>query len=289
MAFSTLISVQECAQQLGEADWAFIDCRGSLADPAVGQLRYLEGHIPGAVYAHLEQDLSGPVSAGKTGRHPLPEREIFAATLSRWGIDSRVQVVAYDDQGGMFAGRLWWMLRWMGHDAVAVLDGDWRAWAAADLPTKSGEEFRPPRRFVPNVREHWLVSADEVFDRLNEPGLALFDARGADRYRGENESIDPQGGHIPGAISAPFAANLDEDGNFRDAEALRARYAELLGDTPAEDAIFYCGSGVSAAHDLLAVTHAGYAMPRLYVGSWSDWITDPKRPVATGPEPRGQE
>lgn len=286
MTFSTLISPQEAVRHLGDEDWAIIDCRGSLTDSAAGRLRYLDAHIPGAVYAHLEHDLTGKGSAEHGGRHPLPEVEAFAATLSRWGIDERVQVVVYDDAGGMFAGRLWWMLRWMGHDAVAVLDGDWRAWSAAGLPGASGEETRPPRRFVPNVRQHWVVSAEEIAAQLHSPRLALFDARSADRYRGENESMDPVGGHIPGAISAPFAENLDEAGRFRGPDALQARYAELLGNTPAEDAVFYCGSGVSAAHDLLAVCHAGYAMPRLYVGSWSHWITDPVRPVATGPNPR---
>ncbi|MEX1020994.1 MAG: sulfurtransferase [Litorilinea sp.] len=286
MAYSTLISTQETAAHLGQADWAIIDCRGSLADPAAGRLRYLEAHIPGAVYAHLDQDLSGPVQAGQTGRHPLPDPQVFAGTLSGWGIDEQVQVVVYDDQGGMFAGRLWWMLRWMGHDAVAVLDGDWRAWTAAELPVASQSESRPPRRFAPNVRHHWVVTAEEVRARLDDPALTLFDARGADRYRGENETIDPRGGHIPGAISAPFAGNLDETGRFRTPEDLQACYTHLLGDTPAEEAVFYCGSGVSAAHDLLAVTHAGFAMPHLYVGSWSDWITDPARPIATGPNPR---
>lgn len=286
MIHSTLISVAEAAHHVGDAGWAFIDCRGSLADPAVGRLRYLEAHIPGAVYAHLDHDLSGAVQAGVTGRHPLPEPQVFAGTLARWGIDNQVQVVVYDDMGGMFAGRLWWMLRWMGHDAVAVLDGDWRGWTAAGLPTVAGEETRPPREFVPQVREHWLVTAQEVVARLEDPTLTLVDARGADRYRGENETIDPRGGHIPGALSAPFAENLDADGRFRTPDELRARYSDLLGETSAEDAVFYCGSGVSAAHDLLAVAHAGLPMPRLYVGSWSDWITDPQRPVATGPDPR---
>lgn len=286
MSFSTLVSPGKVARHIDDPQWAIIDCRGSLADPAAGQLRYLEAHIPGAVYAHLEHDLSGEKSAGQTGRHPLPEPESFAATLSRWGIEAGVQVVVYDDLGGMFAGRLWWMLRWMGHDAVAVLDGDWRGWVAEGLPTRSGVEVRIPRRFEADVRRHWVVSAEEVAARLDEGDFRLFDARGADRYRGENETIDPRGGHIPGAISAPFAENLDGAGRFRSTSELQDRYDELFGGTPAEETVFYCGSGVSAAHDLLAVTHAGFPMPRLYVGSWSDWITDPERPIATGPDPR---
>jgi thiosulfate/3-mercaptopyruvate sulfurtransferase len=286
MTFSTLITPETLEPHLGEENWAIIDCRGSLTDSAVGRLRYLESHIPGAIYAHLDQDLSAVPVPGQTGRHPLPAPEVFASTLARWGIDERVQVVVYDDQGGMFAGRLWWMLRWMGHDAVAVLDGQWQAWTESGMPTADGEEARVPRRFTSNVRHHWVANADEVLARLNEPGFALVDARGADRYRGENETIDPKGGHIPGAVSAPFAGNLDDAGRFQPAEQLHTRYSALFGDSPAEETVFYCGSGVSAAHDLLAVVHAGFPMPRLYVGSWSDWIVDPNRPIVTGPEPR---
>lgn len=290
MSFTTLISTEELAHYLGHPNWAVLDCRFVLADPTAGRAKYLQSHIAGALYADLERDLSGPVIAGQTGRHPLPALEDFVATLSRWGIDEQVQVVAYDDAGGMFAGRLWWMLRYVGHQAVAVLDGDWRAWQREGWPVASGEETRPPRRFVPRVRTEMVVEAREIASRLGAPGLALLDARGRDRFRGENETMDPKAGHIPGARSAPFAENLDSEGYFRPAEELRGRFTEILdsvpGYTPKDEVILYCGSGVTAAHNALAMVHAGLREPRLYVGSWSDWITDPARPIATGDDAR---
>jgi thiosulfate/3-mercaptopyruvate sulfurtransferase len=279
MPFKTLISTAELAQHLDDPHWAIVDARFSLADHDVGKRNYLAAHIPGAVYAHLERDLSSPQVAGKTGRHPLPPVDVIAHTLSQWGIDAATQVAVYDDSSGVYAGRLWWMLRWLGHDAVAVRDGDWRQWQHEGRPTGAGVESRPPRTFVPHVRPELLVTAEEIEARLGDPSLRLYDARGADRFRGENETLDPVGGHIPGARSAPYAANLDAGGRMLPPEALRARFEELLGDTPATEAIFYCGSGVSVAHDVIALQHAGLGMPRVYVGSWSDWISNGQRPV----------
>jgi thiosulfate/3-mercaptopyruvate sulfurtransferase len=284
MAYSTLISTAELAEHLGDPAWAVVDCRASLADAALGRLKYLESHIAGAVFADLNRDLSAPVVRGQTGRHPLPEVQTAAATLSRLGIGPGVQVVVYDDQGGGMAARLWWMLRWLGHDAVALLDGDWRAWLREGRPTASGEQTRPPRRFTPQVREGWVVHAAEIAGRLGDPGLLLLDARSAERYRGENETIDPRAGHIPGARSTPYSGNLDEQGYFLPPAVLAARFAPLLGDRPVEEVVLYCGSGVSAAHNLVALAHAGLGTARLYVGSWSEWITDPDRPIATGIE-----
>lgn len=289
MAYTTLISTDELAGHLHDPDWAIVDCRFALSDPAAGRLNYLDAHIPGAVYADLDQDLSAPVRPGETGRHPLPDAQVFAATLGRWGIDESVQVVAYDDMGGMIAGRLWWMLRWMGHDAAAVLDGDWRAWQREARPTEAGEQSRSPRPFSAHVRSEWLAGADEILAQLGESGLQLLDARAEERYRGRNETLDAKGGHIPGAKPAPFSDNLDEEGYFRSPEALRARFTNLVGDTSPEDVVLYCGSGVSAAHNLLAMVHAGLGAPRLYVGSWSEWITDPNRPIATGDETGSNE
>lgn len=285
MSFTTLISPAEVAAHVDDADWAIIDCRFALADPPKGRRDYLAAHIPGAVYAHLDEDLSGPVVTGKSGRHPLPPIDRFVAMLSAWGIGDGVQVVVYDDASGMYAGRLWWMLRWLGHDAVALLDGDWRLWQAEGRPTRSGAEQRDARPFTPRLRPHLLATSDEIAGRLGAPDLHLFDARAADRYRGENETIDPVAGHVPGAINAPYAMNLDGDGRFLSAGELRERYEALLGDAPAAEAIFYCGSGVSAVHDLIAVEVAGLGLPRLYVGSWSEWIADPARPVASGATP----
>jgi thiosulfate/3-mercaptopyruvate sulfurtransferase len=279
MPFTTLISTAELADHLADPQWAVVDARFSLADHDIGERNYLAAHIPGAVYAHLERDLSSPQIVGETGRHPLPPVEAITATLSQWGIDNSTQVVVYDDNSGVYAGRLWWMLRWLGHDAVAVLDGDWRQWQQEGRPARSGSEFRPARTFVAHMRPELVVTAEEIEARLGDPSLRLYDARSADRFHGENETLDPVGGHIPGARSAPYAANLDANGRMLPPEALRARFQELLGDTPAEEAIFYCGSGVSVAHDVIALQHAGLAMPRVYVGSWSDWISNGQRPV----------
>jgi thiosulfate/3-mercaptopyruvate sulfurtransferase len=283
MSYTTLISTAVLGQHLGQADWAIIDCRHSLADTELGHRNYLEGHIPGALYAHLEEDLSGPIIPGQTGRHPLPAVETFAATLSGWGIDETVQVVVYDDMGGAIAARLWWMLRWLGHEAVAVLDGSWQRWLTEDRLTVSQVQPRPTRPFNPKPQASLLASAEEVLALRRDPTCRLLDARSADRFRGENETLDPIGGHIPGAVSAPYAENL-ESGHFRSPEALRQRFEGLLGQTSPEQAVVYCGSGVTAAHNLLAMTHAGLDGARLYAGSWSEWVTDSSRPVATGDE-----
>jgi len=285
MPFTTLISPAEVAAHLDDPNWAIVDCRFALMEPAKGRRDYLTAHIPGAVYAHLDEDLSAPVIPGKTGRHPLPAVEACAATFSAWGIDARTQVVVYDDNSGFIAGRLWWMLRWLGHDAVALLDGDWRLWQAEGRPMRSGVETRTAQAFVPQPRPHMQVTVDAISAKLGDPALHLFDVRMAERYRGENETIDPVAGHIPGAVNAPYAHNLDADGRFHSASELREHYESLLGDTPAHEAIFYCGSGVSAVHDLIALEIAGLGMGRLYAGSWSEWIADPTRPVATGATP----
>lgn len=285
MSYTTLISTADLAAHLDDPDWAVVDCRFNLADVIEGRRDYESGHIAGAVFADLDHDLSGTVQPGKTGRHPLPEVGDAAEVLSRLGIDRDVQVVAYDDRGGMTAGRLWWVLRWLGHENVAVLDGSWTIWQQEGRPTRAGIEGRLPRAFVPRVRWELAVDAGEV-DRLRtDPGYLVVDSRAADRYRGENETIDPVAGHIPGAVSAPYFDNLGPDGRFLPAEELRARFESLLGDVPDDNAVFYCGSGVTAAHNVLAMTHAGLPTPRLYPGSWSEWIADGTQPIATGPDP----
>lgn len=279
MLYTTLISTAELAANLANPDWAVVDVRFALTEPDKGEAAYRAGHIPGAVYAHLERDLSSPHILGRTGRHPLPPVADLERTLGGWGIDGKTQVVAYDDSGGMMAGRLWWTLRWLGHDAVAVLDGGWAKWQKENRPTCAGVERRTPRLLRAAERPDRLVTADEIAARLGDDSLRLLDARGADRFRGENETLDPVAGHIPGAHSAPFTANLGPDGCFLPPEQLAARFAPLLGDTPVEEVVVYCGSGVSAAHTALALQHAGLGLPRLYAGSWSDWITDGARPV----------
>lgn len=289
MAFTTLIDPETLQRHLEHPDWVVVDCRFSLSDPAYGCRAYREAHIPGAVYAHLDEDLSGPIVPGRTGRHPLPDPDWLAQKLGAWGIDNRTQVVAYDDAGGAFAARLWWLLGWLGHDAVAVLDGGWSRWVREGRPVRGGIETRPRRTFVPRIRPERVVSADEVLQHLHDPAWRLLDARAPARYRGEQEPIDPVAGHIPGAVNAPFAENLTPDGTFRPPDELRQRFEALLGDVPPERVICYCGSGVTAVHNLLAMAHAGLPGARLYAGSWSEWITDPRRPVARGGERRRNE
>ncbi len=280
MAYTTTISADELAKHIGNTDWAIIDSRFKLAEPQQGQLDYETGHIPGAVYAHLDHDLSGPVIKGVTGRHPLPEVEKVSQAFSRFGIDENVQVVAYDDQGGaLAAARVWWLLRWLGHLSVAILDGGWPAWIQAGYTVRAGIESRRPRIFVPHPRDELIVSGDDVDWMRSDPAYRVLDARSADRFRGENETIDPVAGHIPGAISAPYAGNLNPDGTFRSDESIAARYKKLTEGVPIEHVVAYCGSGVTAAHDVLAMVKAGLGEARLYAGSYSEWITDPKHPV----------
>jgi thiosulfate/3-mercaptopyruvate sulfurtransferase len=277
---TTLITAATVAPRLADTTWAVVDCRHRLADPGFGRAAYAQAHVAGAVFADVLDDLSGPVVPGKTGRHPLPEVGAIAARLSEWGIGRGVQVVAYDDSGGSMAARLWWLLRWLGHDAVAVLDGGWPLWQGSALPVRSGPESRAARAFVPRVRPHLLLSTEQVNQVRGDPAWRVLDARNADRFRGENETIDPVAGHIPGARSAPYADNLEPDGRLKSREILRRRYLEVLAGAPAERAVCYCGSGVTAAHDVLAMAHAGLGDARLYAGSWSEWIVDPARPVA---------
>jgi thiosulfate/3-mercaptopyruvate sulfurtransferase len=280
--YTTLITVEQLAQHVDHPAWGVVDCRYRLADFGFGRAAYAASHIAGAVFADIGDDLSGPVVAGKTGRHPLPEVSVLSAKLSAWGIDAGVQVVAYDDSGGSMAARLWWLLRWLGHEAVAVLDGGWPLWQARGLPARAGIESRSARRFVAGERPELVLSADEVDRRRTDPAWRVLDARNADRFRGENETIDPVAGRIPGAVSAPYAENLETDGRFKSREELRRRYLGFLEHVPVTRVACYCGSGVTAAHDVLAMVHAGLGEAKLYAGSWSDWITDRSRPVATG-------
>ncbi len=277
--YATLITAEQLAPHLGNPNWAIVDCRYCLADLAFGRTAYAESHIAGAVFADIGDDLSGPVVRGKTGRHPLPAVAAMAAKLSAWGIDEAVQVVAYDDSGGSMAARLWWLLRWLGHHGVAVLDGGFPQWQARGLPVRAGAESRAARRFVARERPELVVAAERVDQVRRDAGWRVLDARNADRFRGENETIDPVAGHIPGARSAPYADNLAPDGRFKAKEELRRRYLDLLAGVPAGHAVCYCGSGVTAAHDVLAMAYAGLGDARLYAGSWSEWIVDPRRPV----------
>jgi thiosulfate/3-mercaptopyruvate sulfurtransferase len=261
----TLVDAADLAARLIAPDWVIVDCRFSLADTEAGRLAYADAHIPGAVYAHLDEDLSGPPATDR-GRHPLPPPERMAAVFGRLGIDARTQVVAYDDSGGAIAARLWWMLRYMGHDAVAVLDGGWRAWQAQDLPQASGFERNEPTHFQGRPRAEWLVQLEAV------PAVPrLVDAREPARFRGEIEPIDPIAGHIPGAVNYHYRRNLDTSDRFLAPQRLREQLAAVHAGISPDAVTYYCGSGVTACHNLLAQAVAGLPPGRLYVGSWSEW------------------
>jgi thiosulfate/3-mercaptopyruvate sulfurtransferase len=283
---TTLIEPAALAAHLADPDWAIVDCRFDLARPEWGALAWAAGHIPNAVYAHLDRDLSGPRSA-LTGRHPLPAIAALTATFGRWGIDKEVQVVAYDQGAGAYAARLWWLLRWLGHQQVAVLDGGFAAWERAGLALETAATVRAPRRFTA-VPAAGLVVTTAALARAVAAGaltrgeLTLVDARSADRFAGQNETLDPVAGHIPGARNHPFSGNLDAHGRFLSAPELRRCWADTLRERPAATLIAMCGSGVTACHNLLALEAAELAGARLYAGSWSEWIRDPARPVARG-------
>ncbi len=286
-AFTTLIAADELASRLHQSHWRVFDCRFSLDDPQRGRRDYALSRIPGAVYLHLDEELSAPVKPGITGRHPLPDPDRLARLLARHGVSGRSQVIAYDDAGGSVAARLWWLLKWLGHDGVAVLDGGWSAWLERGLPVESGAPLPGPRptggELQVRLRAGMVAGAQEI-EQLVACGRAsrLLDARAAERFRGEVEPIDPVAGHIPGARNHPFVGNLGADGRFLPQAELAAKLGALCGNLQAEELICYCGSGVTAAHNVLAFEHAGLGRPRLYAGSWSEWITDPQRPVATG-------
>ena len=276
-----LVSTAVLREHLDDPQWVILDCRYTLSDPDQGQEEYLIAHIPGAVYLHLERDLCGSIIKGVTGRHPLPMVAQAEEVYSRCGISRGVQAVVYDAAGGaLAAARAWWMLRWLGHKSVTVLDGGWQKWKLEDRPVQAGEEYRPTAHFTSDPHLGINLSTPEVEAGLSSGEFLLFDSRSAERYRGENETIDPVAGHIPGAISAPYLDNLNPDGTFLSKQDLRVRFEALLGNIPLEKAVFYCGSGVTAAHNLLAMEYAGLGQARLYAGSWSEWITDPRRPVA---------
>ena len=281
MTYTTLISTNEAHQHLYDPQWRFMDCRYYLDNIQQGQQEYSQAHLPGALYADLGKDLSAPVVPGVTSRHPLPDVKTLSQTFSNWGIGVQTQVVVYDQGPGMIAARLWWMLQWLRHEKVAVLEGGWKKWRDESKAVSDELPVITPQTFTAKVQPEMIADADEVLANLDNANIKILDARAAERYRGENETLDPVAGHIPGALSAPFANNVGVDGCFRTTEDLRTLYQKLLGKTVASETIIYCGSGVTAAHTILAMKHIGMGTARLYPGSWSHWITNKHRPIAT--------
>jgi len=277
---STLVETAELAPHLGDPRLVIVDVRHDLADSAFGEAAYAKSHIPGAVFAHVDRDLSAPRSP-HSGRHPLPTPEAAAKLFGRLGIGATKQVVAYDQGNGVYASRLWWMLRWLGHDSVAVLDGGFAKWMREGRPVSTDVPHVAPAKFVAtNVLP--TVNATGIAASLPRHGLLLLDARTAERYRGDAEPIDHVAGHIPGALNRPYTRNIHDDGTFRSPRELRSEFEGMLHGRAPDDLVHYCGSGVTACHNLLAMTIAGYPLTRLYPGSWSEWITDRRRPIAKG-------
>jgi thiosulfate/3-mercaptopyruvate sulfurtransferase len=282
---TTLVSTEQLAALLDDPQCVVVDCRYDLANESWGVDQYRAAHVPGAVYADLGRDLSGRPD-GRNGRHPLPGHDAIVTTFHRLGISDGSQVVAYDQNNGMFASRLWWMLRYMGHDATAVLDGGFAKWVAEGRPTRAGQETRTPGGFTGRPRAEMRVTANQVWARLGDPSMTLVDARAPNRYEGREEPLDRVAGHIPGARNHFFQRNLAPDGTFLSTAQLRQQFSDLLGSTPPHQVTLYCGSGVTACHNLLAMEHAGMAGMKLFPGSWSEWSSDPDKPVATGPDER---
>jgi thiosulfate/3-mercaptopyruvate sulfurtransferase len=279
MIYSTLIDTKTLHTHLADPQWVIVDCRFRLMDIEAGQRAYRESHIPGARYVHLDEDLSGPITL-VTGRHPLPDPAQLAQRLSEWGIGDGIQVIAYDDAGGMLAARLWWLLRWLGHQAVAVLDGGFPVWQRAGLPLTVELPLVQPVAFLGGPDDRLWVTTEQVM--ALSPDELIIDARSAVRYRGEMEPIDPVAGHIPGSVNLSTEDNLAPDGYFLPFAELKSRFVRILGGHSPTAAVHSCGSGVTACHNLLAMEAAGLKGSRLYAGSWSEWIRDPDRPIATG-------
>ncbi|NND05067.1 MAG: sulfurtransferase [Saprospiraceae bacterium] len=274
--YDTLISAKTLGKHLNKG-WLIVDCRFSLSDKAWGREAYLDRHIAGSYYAHLDDDLSSEIIPGKTGRHPLPSLQDFEELLSSWGLSQNEQVVIYDQGPGGIAARLWWMLHWVGHHQVAVLDGGWAVWIAEELPTSYVLPIKKSSNFQVKERRGLIRSAKDVERIRQDDQHILIDSRAAARYRGEEEPIDPIAGHIPGAVNRPFKDNLLEGGLWKDTELLRKEFEGLVADRDAEHTTFYCGSGVTACHNILAYKHAGLGEALLYPGSWSEWINREER------------
>jgi thiosulfate/3-mercaptopyruvate sulfurtransferase len=280
----TLISTNDLAPHLNDG-WVIVDCRYDLQNESWGHEQYRAAHVPTAVYASLGEDLAA-ARTGTNGRHPIPSVDALADTFGRMGVSRDSQVVAYDQDNGMYASRLWWSLRYLGHDAVAVLDGGWAKWIRERRPTASGDEQRARATFTPLLRTDMRLGVEEVAARLSDQSMLLVDARAPERFEGRSEPIDRAAGHIPGAANHFFKTNLADEGTMLPPEALREGFARVLKGRDPSQAVMYCGSGVTACQNLLALEHAGLPGARLYAGSWSEWSSDPSRPTEKGPSTR---
>lgn len=278
---TTLVDTETLSRHRDDPRWVIVDCRFALTDPEAGRRAYMVSHIPGARYAHLNEDLSSPITP-TSGRHPLPYPNALAEKLGRWGIDKTKQVVVYDDSFGAMASRLWWLLRWLGHESVALLDGGYPKWQREGHPVTQDIPTVTPAQFHPAINNALWVDVEHVQTLAREGGGLIIDARGEERFRGEVEPLDKVAGHVPGAINMPYEDNLDFSGEFMSDEALREHYLATMGDVAPDRVVHMCGSGVTACHNILAMEHAGLSGARLYAGSWSEWIADSRRPVATG-------
>jgi thiosulfate/3-mercaptopyruvate sulfurtransferase len=281
MSYQTLISTEDLAARLSDPDLVVFDCRHDLMDVEAGHRAWTVDHIPGARFAHLDKNLSG-AKTGRTGRHPLPDVAALSKWLGEQGVDSRKQVVTYDASGGFFAARLWWLLRWLGHESVAVLDGGLPKWKAEGRTLTPSAPQVEPTTFTPRQRDALKVDVATVLENLRSPAMLIVDARTPERFAGINETMDPVGGHIPGAVNRFFQLNLAADGTFKAPDVLRGEFTELVAGHSPEQVVHQCGSGVTACHNVLAMEVAGLAASRLYPGSWSEWCSDASRPMDLG-------
>ncbi len=281
ISYQTIISVKELNDNLINANWFVFDCRFLLKDPDGGQKMFTDGHIPGAQFVDMDKDLSSPMTQS-SGRHPLPDANIFIDKLQLWGVNNNSQVICYDDMSGAYAARMWWLLRWVGHEDVAVLDGGIDKWTASGLPLETDNQTKPRGNFSGEANDAMWVDIEFVQQQLSDGGIKLLDARSNERFTAKDHETDPVPGHIPGADNYPFAENLNNQGVFLHADELEKRFSSIFSYHKQEQIINMCGSGVTACHNLLAMSIAGLPWTRLYVGSWSEWIKDNHRPVATG-------
>jgi thiosulfate/3-mercaptopyruvate sulfurtransferase len=282
--YDKIVSTAELAAHLNDPEWIILDCQHDLINHAFGRESYAREHIPGAHFVAMEGDMAG-VKTGRNGRHPLPTPDALAATFSRLGVSAGRQVIAYDSSQNNYAGRVWWTLRWLGHMGVAVLDGGLGKWKSEARGLTAEVPVPKTAVFTGRAKDHMQVGADTILAAIGKPGLQVVDARAPERYSGAAETIDPVGGHIPGALLRFGKENINPDGTYKSPEVLRADFTRLLGDTPPDQVVHQCGSGVSACNNIIAMELAGLPGAKLYVGSWSEWCSDPARPVATGTLP----